>query len=378
MKKWNKKLALAMLSLGFASFTPNVAKADYFPNNNFDVYPSGPCSPCPPCDPCKDTSFSVGVDFLYWKPCVDDLDYAAAFRTETGTAPPSTSFDLHYKSVCPDWEPGVRVRIGIPGCWRGFDVSASYTYLKSSDSNSTEPGIAESILATAAHPGISGLVPNGGFFTEARAKWELKYNAFDVLFHSPFRCNPCHLINPFFGIEGIWLNQNFDARYEVLSVTDIVNADWESDYFGIGLKAGVDYTYTICDGLSLFARGSASLLTGDSDSKGFHAYNNLNTAGTLIGFTDLEYHDDDCCHIVPGYHIQAGFNYEGNSCGCEYNFRIGYEFLEWHNVSNYRRFFSTEELVNAAEGNANAAYSTQTNTSNLGFHGLFAGFDFEF
>lgn len=366
MKKLNKKLALAMLSLGFAALTPSVASAD-------SCAPRG-CDPCnAPCATDCCWSFDVGVDVLYWKPCVDDLDYAA---TVTGVINDvDNPLEVHYKSVCPDWEPGFRITLGKENAWKCFDLSFSYTWLESKDSESSHASNGERIAPVGLHPYLvdQSNVSNN-FFNFGKGKWELTYQTFDILLSYPFRCGSCHTIAPFFGVEIVKFDQEWKAGYEFQANTgpnEVGVVKWESDYKGAGLKLGTDYNYMLCDGLSIFARASGTILIGDADTTNHQAEFEVSTDGSISNPNYIEFKDDDCCHVVPGCHLQLGLQYEDETCGCEYKLRFGYEVVKWYNLQNPRRWFE------ATDG-GNIAQSTHSNTTTLGFHGLLAGVEFKF
>jgi len=365
MKKLNKKLALAMLSLGFAALTPSVASADS----------CGPrdCNPCN--DPCKTDccSFDVGVDVLYWKPCVDDLDFSATVAGVVDDI--DNPLEVRYNSVCPEWEPGFRITLKKENAWKNFDLSFTYTWLNSDDSESSNADNGERIAAVNLHPYLVSQngAPNN-FFDHAKGKWELNYQTFDILLSYPFRCGSCHTIAPFFGVEIVKLDQEWEVKYEYQANTgpfEVGLVDWESDYRGAGLKLGTDYNYLLCDGLSLFARASGTIAIGDADTRNRQAEFLQASDGSISQENYIEFKDDDCCHVVPGCHLQLGLQYEDETCGCEYKLRLGYEMVKWYNLQNPRRWFE-------ADNGGNIAQTTQSNTTTLGFHGLLAGFEVKF
>jgi len=373
MKKLNKKLALAVLSLGFATLTPGAASADsYVPRNN------DPCNPCNPCvDPCRTDcrtndccSFDFFADFIYWKPCVDDLDFAAV---RSGVA---NDFDnpqeLRYKSICPDWEPGFRLGIRKEDAWKCFDLDFEYTWLDVSDSQHTHAGNGEDILAVGLHPTIVNNFT--GLFDSARGKYSLNYQTFEILFAYPFRCGSCHTIAPFFGVEIAKFDQSFDVRYEFTpasGTTNIATIDWDSNYRGAGLELGTDYKFLLCEGFSLFARATGTILIGDANTTNDQADYDVSSTGVKSNEYYTNFKDGDCCHVVPGIHLQLGFQYEDESCGCEYKLRVGYEMLNWWNLQNPRRWFTDDYPANFAQ-------STHSNTTTLGFHGLLVGFEVKY
>ena len=311
------------------------------------------------------------------------MDYAAILTQVEEDI--STNFGLHYKAICPDWSPGVRAFVDFPALCKGFDLRASYTYVKFNDSHSTQAGINEQIVAT----NVNGFLFNlfgAGFFDSAHERVDGNYQTFDILLRYPLILTARQKFTPFFGVTGLSLNQEEKTRFlneqTQSPFVTVARYKWESDYFGVGLKLGTEWAYNLCDGLSLFASAVGSVVTGDSDNKSEQTIQfNIGEAETLEDV--FTYHDDGCCQIVPGYHIQAGFGYETYACGCDFSARIGYEFLNWFNLSNPRRF-DTERISPAGflsrqlSFQPYSAISTQTNIRNFGMHGLFAGLDIKF
>ncbi|CRX38636.1 Lpg1974 family pore-forming outer membrane protein [Estrella lausannensis] len=199
------------------------------------------CDPCV-CDPCECApahpavctpacapvttdccSFEVGLDTLYWKPCVDDLDYAAKVHGTVSNI--DTPLHVDYKSVCPEWEPGYRIFLKKENAWKSFNLSLSYTWLNADDSERSHAGNGERIAAVGLHPLLVDAVDqNSNYFDFARGKWELTYQTFDILLSHPFRCGSCHTITPFFGVEIVKFDQEWDAKYELTPAGGVPSA----------------------------------------------------------------------------------------------------------------------------------------------------------
>lgn len=401
MKKLNTKLASLLTIIGCAGALPGLLAAE---NPTSDCV----CNPCV-CDPCECgpkaipqiagaacspatkscCSFEVGIDTLYWKPCVDDLDFAAKVTGVVSDV--DNPLHVQYKSVCPDWEPGFRITLKKPGAWKRFDLSFAYTWINAEDAERTTAGNGERIVPVGLHPNIIRLTTNqgaqDGIFHFARGKWELNYQTFDILLSTAIRCGSCHTITPFFGVEVVKLDQEFDVKYrsnselvveeEPIPFQGFAYIDWESDYRGAGLKLGTDYNYVLCDAISLFARASGTIAIGDASTHNRQRFVGIDEEGTIV-FTERfhNFKDDDCCHVVPGYHLQLGLQYEGSTCGCEYKLRLGYETVQWCNLQNPRRWFESGQFGDTAEGNI--AQSTQSNTTTFGFHGIMTGVEVKF
>lgn len=355
-QSFNKWVKAAVVALAIA--VPSLSQAA-------SAYDS--CDPCyNPCDPCAsfcDMDFTVGVDFLYWKPCVDDLEYATLLTPSNLPAPTTTVDQTRcYQSVCLDWEPGFRVYVGLPGLCYDFDLNISYTWMRASTGASVASGVGSEIEGLNLYPGLAPIVTTPVAFDSASARYQLNYNEWDVLFSYRIACNPCHAFVPKFGVAGVVLDQEFRGQYD--TATDGVFADFKatSDYWGVGLRVGSDYEYKLSRCLTFFAAAQGTILAGQKDNKDLSTVTDagITSAGDVVS---AEFKDDkNSCHLVPGYHLWIGMRYDDRMCDMDYFARIGYEFLNWWNVPNQRVFMG-----------AGAGRSTSASVRTLGFHGLFLG-----
>ncbi|MEM1283261.1 MAG: Lpg1974 family pore-forming outer membrane protein [Chlamydiota bacterium] len=358
MAKWNKKLGLVFLNLGLLTMTPNFANAD----SCYD--------PC--CDPCSFGGFEIGADFLYWKPCVDNMDYAVVRYSDTteGTSPTTTTSKWGYKCLCLDWEPGFRIRFGKDDIWCNWRLNASYTWLDVNTSATCKvPDNADYVTSPFFHPNFRFLQdPEFSDLTVVKGTYDTTYQTWDVLLAYDIACNRCHSFQPFFGVEGLILDQGITASgfvTEDISDVDFYKTKWTSDFFGVGLKIGSDYQFQMFDCVKFYGSAAGTITVGDFDGK-YTGYV-VNASGEI---SKSIFADGDCCRVVPGYHLAAGLLYETDACGCEFAIRLGWEFVQWHNVANPRAFSSALPL--------DEHYSSSTDYTTLGFHGLVAGLDFSF
>ncbi|NGX43302.1 MAG: hypothetical protein K940chlam7_01597 [Chlamydiae bacterium] len=341
MEKWRKIFSLALMSVALFTFVPGGVQAR---DND---------SCCDPCyDPCDCGGFEVGVDFLWWKPCVGDLDYAAVKKDSK----------FKHKGICPDWEPGFRVYIGKADVCCGGGFGASYTCVSSKSSSSTKKD-GEVVLGYG-HPGF---LTNKGRYDKGKGSYDVNYQEWDLLASYGSSNGECSQSSYYFGVAGINLDQEFKAEIRQNSPARIRNK-WDSDYWGVGLRIGADYKRRICDCFSFFANGQASILAGESCAKSRFDSQDSNTN------FDHKFTEEEVCRVVPGYHVGAGFSYDTCVCDWDFSFRVGYEFLSWHNIPSRRTYVSDEKIGDEIE----AALSTSSNSQTFGFHGLFAGFQLSF
>jgi hypothetical protein len=313
------------------------------------------CEPCPPLklEPCNycsecDCCFDTTIDFILWKPCLDNIDYA--MTTEPADGDLSARYKHH--AVDPKWQPGVRVALNKPNVCCGWGIGGSYTYLRDSSDDRVEGTVYPILL----HPGIV----EDAIYTSARCKYEYHYNAFDVLFSHSFVHQKCNMFTPFIGVQGLALEQTARTRYQ-LDETSSTSSKWCSDFIGAGLKVGAEYIFKSSDCLAFFAKTAGAIVAGNTDAH-IDIIDSTNT-------TTTRFEESDNCRFLNGYHFQAGLLYDWDVCGCETYLRLGYEFVKWHNISNPRVY------TNDGDG---LARGTSPDSTTLGYHGLFAGVEMKF
>lgn len=358
MKKWNKMLGMVIPSLCLLTMAPGMANAN-------------DCCYDPCCDPCSFGGFEIGADFIYWKPCVDNLDYAAvAYEQQSHSSPVSYSNDYAYKCLCLGWEPGFRVRFGKEDILCNWDLYGSYLWLGINSKSKCKEPKGDGTFVTS--PLFSAVLemnsdPSNTELTFVEGKYDSTYQNWDAVVSYDISCNRCHSFQPFFGVEGLIFNQKLVidgyVDHEIYDM-DSKHMKWTSDFFGVGLKMGTAYVFEF-NCFKFYANASGAIVVGDHD--GVNKQTRYDASGVKFSY---KFKDADCCQFVPGLHMGLGFIYESDACGCEYAIRAGWEFVKWCNVNNPRRFYESEEglLTNASASD----YTT------LGLHGLVVGLDFEF
>ena len=196
MGRWSH-IFTGILALGAVTFSSGSASAN-------------DCNKCNPCG-----GFDWGAEFLYWEPCVDDLDVAAILTTDE-----NDNRDIKYKSISLDWEPGVRARIGKSDCFCDLDMTASYTYLRSRTSakqrftnlDFDESDPREGIISPLVNPILSLAEIGFGVYDTGDQTWNLYYHEWEILFFTDISCKRCHHFVPYAGVAGIFLDQKLDAE----------------------------------------------------------------------------------------------------------------------------------------------------------------------
>jgi len=293
---------------------------------------------------------SFGVDFLCWKACVSNLDYAVSFDPQPIQG---NTAEGVYEFNKPEWEPGFRVQMGTPCFCGNFGMDASYTSVWSSTKSSVDSGFIYSTLFQ-----LGNSVPIDDAF---KARNSVQYQTFDLVLTRCCSVNKEFSVTPFFGLQGVRLDQ----ETAVVGMDDAqINEEtllWRSDFRGLGLKLGTQNDWCLGSGMGLFTKAAAAFVAGyDQDST---QDMNLFLDQTLeVG---LHYHGQEV-YCLPGLQLSAGLKYD--QCWCDHllSFHMGYEFVNWWNVSQVRRYVEEQQITGIATSPSNA---------NLMMHGLFLGMD---
>lgn len=338
------------------------------------------------CDPCEMDScfggFEIGVDFLYWKTCKDDLNYAVVranvpatiATTETAAADAYTTGSQSHINL--DWKPGFRIYTSIDDVIGNWSLYGSYTWFSTANNSKLEITPPSEEIDVTAPPPITFQLEQLVTFADpafninflgdpsaVKAKYDLSFQSFDVLFAGNYALKQCHYFKPYFGVTGLFINQEFKIDTDTINPILTSEGKWTDKYDGYGLKVGSEYNLALCDGFSLFGNG-AGLITVGNHTASFEQ----EISGEIeiaVPSAKLSYEE---CVFLPGYQISAGFQFDGTVCDFEYAIKIAYEFQNYFNTPNLPLFVNEDSLF----------LSSSTTNSNLGFHGLSAGFNVKF
>ncbi|CDR33397.1 Lpg1974 family pore-forming outer membrane protein [Criblamydia sequanensis] len=327
-----------------------------------------PKAACAQCDwDCEEECSSFpkldgGVEFIYWKPCMDDLDYAVTSSEITNPFFPNGKGRYHY--LHPRAEPGIRGRLGKNNFLWGFNFFFEGTYVASSACDSkieSPPGIAWTTLLHPAHS-FAG--------THVSASWNMHYQTYDFLLSNEINSCCFGRLVPFFGARILSFDESLYSQATDLVITPLIGySKYHADFFGAGMIGGAEYHFGLTENLGLFAKASASLIAGETKS---HYRSELEVVDValndVVADGELRFKANESL-LMPGYHLAIGARFEEEFCDIKMSLRIGYEFIEWRNAPNQWRFLDDGE---------NSAIAVSSNSGTFGLHGVFAGFDVRF
>lgn len=307
------------------------------------------------------------VDFLYWFSKQEGNQYAVtgSALSVPGTDDPNT---LTTAGPCKsgnvyelDFEmnPGYKVGGGMNLAHGKWDIFLEYTYLHSNahgsvKSDNLNSGIIpifsytphKSILSNASYATAADAL---GFVSHAKSHWSLAFNNINLELGRNVQLATFLSLRPYLGIEGSWQKQHFDTTYYVSSITDFDeslghnNVTFSQDFWGVGLRTGIDGTWNCWRHLDLFANIATALLWGQFQCKGRSFDTN-----DILGYEDVSINNqsNNLHSLSPMIALEAGIQ-SSWSLYSKYLFlvQVGWENQVWFFQNQHSSSIADTSLI---------------------------------
>jgi major outer membrane protein len=211
----------------------------------------------------------VTGEVLVWKAHQDEMSYAAKVDSIPVRNAPQSGAISNWKGK---WGTGFRLGIGYDMEHDGWDVDLYWTrYYQTSRRHTTgnRHGIFQPLFQLTQESGSALL-----YTTEAHdKKWKLRLDMIDLEMGREFFVSKWLTIRPHVGLRNIWVRQKFRVEYEggsygsgpinsYLSGGTAAYVNFKNNFWGIGLRSGLDSQWGLGCGLSIYAKLAFSLLWG--------------------------------------------------------------------------------------------------------------------
>jgi hypothetical protein len=231
-----------------------------------------------------------------------------------------------------DFNPGMRFGIGFYHDHDAWNLDFNWTWLNITNYKHANATTSNGVVLPLWILGID--TPDAQIGPRSSATWSASYNTFDIRLGKPYYVSRYLVFNPHFGLRGGWIDQHFSASYGGNGSTTRVVHHGDNDFWGIGARAGLDSTWILGKGWSLFGNIAASMLAGKFDID-----QNLSLptqTATAEGFNL----DNDFYQNVPNFEIALGVNWGKylNKKKTHLGLSLAYEFHEWWDQLNMRKF----------------------------------------
>lgn len=292
----------------------------------------------------------ISADFIFWTARMDGLAYAGRGFGNGSTNPSSGTTQY------PDFSfsPGFKVGLGLALAHDGYDLGIEYTWLHTNGNTSTTAGTTtqtDNLYPLWDIAGNYGGTTSGGFaiseLAKATSRWSLHYNVIDVEMGRNYFVSQYLKLRPHVGFKGAWNDIDYRVRYtfDVDNSTQRLDEMTNNqDYWGFGLRTGLDTAWHFTKEFSLFADFALSALWSQYQSNRKDTEQQVvPTTGTK---TTLLSTNNDFHTVTPVLEMDLGLRWETWFSDDDYHFLIqaGWEEQVWFNFNNLARFIG--ESVN--------------------------------
>ncbi len=242
--------------------------------------------------------------------------------------------------IGPDWSmsSGFKVGLGLMFDCDGWDLYANYTWLRPSTKKETAYPKGNKTLAEL-NWNQTYESTNFDSIASISGKWDLDLNVLDLELGRNFFISKCLHLRPHFGLKGTWQEQGMDVvtsgtTGSLTTLQSIVaTGRFCVDYWGIGIRAGLDSAWHFTPCFSFVGEVAASTLWERFQSEGKSVYENLTTSLFSIPF----YTVDTFHTIKPVLELYVGLRWENWFCCDEFHWSIeaGWEEQWWADQNQF-------------------------------------------
>ncbi len=299
----------------------------------------------------RDTNVFVTGDFLYWSAWEDGLEFATDGLTGvSGAGNVSTGSGKKYH-LGQEWDPGFRLGLGGIFSHDGWDLYADYTwYLTDGDGNKHQPvssqddatltgyTLADTWLMPVRLGSATFTVPTTNtLLNSIKANWGLKFDAVDLELGRNFFISKFLTLRPHLGLKSAWMEQHYSllssrAMPNAPDQAIIFNMHQKQNYWGIGVRAGLNTAWHFCKSLSIFGDGAVSELYSH-----FHVHRKDNvTVGVGAPFSPVNM-SEKFRTLQPIIELTLGLRWETWCSQEKYHISLqaGWENQVWFNQNRY-------------------------------------------
>lgn len=313
--------------------------------------------------------FYVHADALFMQAKEDGLDFVISDSSAIGEAGATAITQGQvggFSSEHSDWgyNPGMRVGIGFYMDHDAWNLDFEWAWLNITEYKYQNASTAAGVQIPLWLTGIG--TPANMMGQHTSAVWNASYNTFDLTLGKPHHVSRYFIVNPHFGVRAGWIDQHFSTHYEGAGggATSTVHHG-DNDFWGVGARAGINTDWLLGKGWALFGNINAAMLYGK-----FEIDQKLAYAGATADGFDVH---NDFYQNVPNMDIALGISWDAYFDKKRYRvgLKLAYEFHEWFDQMNLRKFYSGSTGLPDDEPVATDAYASDVvSRGNLTLNGF--------
>lgn len=300
----------------------------------------------------KDDRIYMNLEALFWQSNMGSL----SFGVESDSS--SSVQNGNCKSPSFDWKWGYRLGMGYRIPHDRWDLFANYTYLYGSAHG--HAGKDSRVVFPRWATNFAGKSP---FYADSsKADWNVHLNMGDLELGRTCFPSKWLSLRPFVGLRGGTIDQKYTVAYNggTIAPSDSDKLDLNTDFWGVGLRMGVNTLWGLGSGISIYGNGSTSLLSGH-----FTVHEREKLIWQELQKMKLE---SQVNNVVVEADVALGLQWDYLFSKERYHIglKMGWEFDIYFNQNQLFHFTSTNPG------------SFQTQSDDLSFQGLTVGFRFDF
>ncbi len=310
--------------------------------------------------------FLVG-DLLVWQAHEDGLPL---FIENSGSADNLTHANVG--GLDWNWNAGCRVALGFNTPHDGWDLVATWLHFNTTANQRKQAHFNQFLQPTLTHPGETMVgAPSSigeGPFEKTKAHWGMNLNQIDLELGREYYVSKWLTLRPHIGLRNAWLHQNLQVNYNRLEDGGVFisgiddHLSLHSNFWGLGLAAGLNTQWGLGGGFSLFGDAACALLYG------FH---DLERDDTLRFNTELAWVDMDWSYRVSRTiaDLSMGLRFDTWTNDERVHFRIqaGWEHHIYFNQNQFIHFVDDVSIGNFVNNQGDLTTQGWTLSARLDF-----------
>lgn len=251
----------------------------------------------------------------------DNLEYAVLAEAVTNPNPEVLETDAHYLRTNFRYQGGYRGFVAYETEDRAWEISATYTHIRTDTQTSTRADIDEAIdFLDDNFIFLPTTVP----FTTSHEKWQAQINMGDIDFARNICVCDSVILTPHIGGRYLWMDQKLHINGSIGGKfnNNKVVSRFRERFYGYGVEGGLWLNWDIGCGLAIIGHVGGSILYSN-----FHVKSLIEEITTTRGFVAIDLlKTNNMIHSgTPTMDYFAGLEYHTCICGMNMGARAGYE-----------------------------------------------------
>ncbi len=287
------------------------------------------CQITPPHGPLSKNNIDVVIDieFLWWYATVGNLPYAYVEEVvlEGSSLNPTRIVRVpdRMKEFGSEWDPGIRLGLGIITNHDGWDVYANWTYFRNSDDESVSvPPFSNTFANSITNPPGQHVLASPwfidatqGLFSSINGKWDLLFHQIDLILGRKFWISPNLVLHPYVGLRGnrsrlsLNITGNLDGSLTENNFFAIERANWKQQFWGVGLLGGMDTVWHLTKHWSIFGESDIALIYGRYEIRDRYSFFFGSFTQTNLDISHT-YNNDNIYSFQPIIDLGIGIRWE--------------------------------------------------------------------